>query len=139
MENTPLAALIATWPAPARDALLTCRNLFHQISKDRALGPLDEALKWGQPAWRPVKPRTGSTLRLWWSDAQPDHLAVFVDCKTDLAARMGDLYPQLPENDLQRRLSFSLDAPFPEQAMSHLADMTFAYHLNKRRNAASIG
>lgn len=132
MENTPLTALIATWSAPARDALLTSRRLFHQISEDRGLGPLDEALKWGQPAWRPVKPRTGSTLRLDWSDTHPKHLAVYVDCKTDLAARMHDLYPDLAENDLRRRMSFALDAPFPEQALSHLADMTFAYHLNKR-------
>lgn len=130
-----LTALIANWPAPARDTLLKCRALYHQISEDRGLGPLDEALKWGQPAWRPKKPRTGSTLRMLWQPAQPNHMAVYVDCKTDLAARMDDLYPDFAENDRQRRLSFDLEAPFPEQALSHLAEMTFTYHLAKRATA----
>jgi len=135
MENTPLFSHVSAWPAPARATLLACRSIFHSTSEDRGLGPLDEALKWGQPAWRPRRPRTGSTLRLHWTDALPDHMAVYVDCKTDLASRMHDLYPDLAENDLRRRMSFRLDQPFPEQAISHLAEMTFTYHLAKRATA----
>lgn len=135
MENAPapLLALIAKWPDPARAALWTCRRLFQQISKDSGVGPLDEALKWGHPSWRPLKPRTGSTLRLQWQPDQPDHMALYVDCKTDLAAQMSTLYPALPANDLRRRMAFRLDA-LPEQALSHLAQMTFSYHLSKRQS-----
>jgi hypothetical protein len=134
----PLLDLIATWPGLAQHATWTCRTLFHDIADENDLGGLNESLKWGQPAWRPVKPRTGSTLRMNWSPATPDHLAFFVDCKTDLAARMQDLYPDLPLNDGRRHLGVFLDAPLPEQAIAHLASMTFTYHL-KRRAAGSMG
>jgi len=137
MENAPapLLAIVEAWPAPAQSTLWTCRTLFHQIAAENGLGPLDESLKWGQPAWRPTKPRTGSTLRMGWSPGMPDRLSFFVDCKTDLAARMRDIYPDFSDNDGQRQLTVTLDAPLPEQALSHLAEMTFTYHLRKRATA----
>lgn len=53
-------------------------------------------------------------------------------CKTDLAARMQTLYPDLPDNDGQRQLGIDLTAPLPVQAIGHLAQMTFRYHLDRR-------
>ena len=109
--------------------------MFHDVAEKAGAGPLDETLKWGQPSWRPMKPRTGSTLRIDWSPKYPSRLSLYVDCKTDLAARMQMLYPDLPENDGQRHLAVALDAPLPEQAIAHLADMTFTYHRTKSRTA----
>lgn len=134
MENAPtaLTARIADWPVKARNTLWQCREIFETVAKQAAVGTLDETLKWGQPSWRPTKPRTGSTLRMDWNPKFPDQLSLFVDCKTDLAARMQTLYPHLSENDGQRHLAISLDAPLPVQAITHLADMTFTYHRAKR-------
>lgn len=135
MENTHaptvLLSTIANWSEPAQTAAWACRNLFQTIAQENNIGPLGESLKWGQPAWRPEKPRTGSTLRMEWSPANPNQLALFVDCKTDLASRMRDLYPNLYANDGRRRLAVSLDHPLPEQALAHLAQMTFTYHRAK--------
>lgn len=134
MEHAPAPLLneIAHWSEPAQQAMWTCRTLFHDIAADNDLGVLDETLKWGQPAWRPKRPRTGSTLRMMWNAQTPDRLALFVDCKTDLAARMQTLYPDLPDNDGQRQLGIDLTAPLPVQAIGHLAQMTFRYHLDRR-------
>jgi len=137
MENAPapLLARIIDWPKNAQHALWECRALFHDIAHKAEVGTLDEALKWGQPSWRPIKPRTGSTLRMDWNPTFPNRLSLFVDCKTDLAARMQDLYPDLPENDGQRHLAIALDKPLPQQAIAHLADMTFTYHRAKAKTA----
>ncbi|MGJ8625409.1 MAG: hypothetical protein ACSHXB_00505 [Sulfitobacter sp.] len=132
---SPLRARISDWPEAAQHAILHCRTMFHDIATKADVGALDEALKWGQPSWRPVKPRTGSTLRMDWNPKFPNQMSLFVDCKTDLAARMQDLYPDLPANDGQRHLAISLDAPLPEQALAHLADMTFTYHRSKPKTA----
>ncbi len=137
MENAPTSLLsqIATWPAPAQHRLWACRALFHKVAEQAKVGALDETLKWRQPSWRPIKPRTGSTLRMDWSSKSPDFLSVFVDCKTDLAARMQDIYPDLPVNDGQRHMAIALEAALPEQALAHLAEMTFTYHCVKRQAA----
>ncbi len=135
MENpeTALSDVIAGWSAPAAQMAAACRAVFLDAARAADVGPLAESLKWGQPAWRPVTPRMGSTLRMDWDAGQPGQLALFVDCKTDLAARMRDLYPDLPGNDGQRRIGFDLEAPLPEQAIAHLATMTFGYHRAKRQ------
>ena len=134
MEHAPapLLAHIATWSDTAQETLWRCRTLYHQCAEENAVGALDETLKWRQPAWRPKRPRTGSTLRMGWQASEPHRLAFFVDCKTDLAARMRDIYPDLAQNDGQRRLAIDLMAPFPDQAITHLAEMTFTYHRAKR-------
>ena len=136
MDNAPapLLAQIASWPTAAQHMLWTCRALFHDIAEQAEVGTLDETLKWRQPSWRPTKPRTGSTLRMDWNPKFPDKLSLFVDCKTDLAARMQDIYPDLPVNDGQRHIAIALDAPLPKQAIAHLAEMTFTYHRAKRQN-----
>lgn len=140
MTHAPASLLttIARWSGPAQNAAWHCRTVFHTIAQDNNLGPLGESLEWGQPAWRPTRPRTGSTLRMNWSPASPDRLALFVDCKTDLASRMRDMYPDLPVNDGRRQLAIALDAEFPEQAVSHLAQMTFSYHKAKH-TAHAVG
>ncbi|MEP5732549.1 MAG: hypothetical protein ABJL67_24625 [Sulfitobacter sp.] len=132
----PLLDIIAHWSDPAQQAVWICRTLFHQISTERDIGPLDETLKWGQPSWRPVRPRTGSTLRMGWRQADADHLAFFVDCKTNLAAQMQDIYPDVFQNDGKRALLLPLSRPFAEQAVAHLAELTFTYHQRKRVAAA---
>lgn len=127
----PFAPLLATWPPETRRAFATLRALCHDAAITAGASPLDESLKWGQPAWRPRKPRTGSTLRAMWDQNQPDTLSLFVDCKTDLAARMQDIYPGLA-NDGRRALAVPL-SPLPEDALHHLAAMTFTYHLRKAK------
>ncbi|NNE53876.1 MAG: DUF1801 domain-containing protein [Sulfitobacter sp.] len=134
----PLLNRISSWSDEAQAAAWACRTLFHGIAQERGVGPLQESLKWGQPAWRPAKPRTGSTLRMDWNEGTPDRLNLFVDCKTDLAARMDDLYPDLAFNDGRRHLAIGLGDPLPEQALAHLAEMTFCYHI-ARRARATVG
>ena len=132
----PVLEIIATWPPPAQQLAWDCRTLFHEIAAEIDAGPLGESLKWGQPAWRPRRPRMGTTLRMGWTAAAPEYLSLFVDCKTDLAARMQSLYPRLPDNDGRREIRLDLNGPLPATEVSHLAAMAFAYHREKRATPA---
>ena len=138
MEHAPapLLARIANWSPASQQALWTCRTLFHDMAEQSGVGPLDETLKWQQPSWRPVKPRTGSTLRMGWTAGAPEVLSLFVDCKTDLAARMQQIYPDLPGNDGRREISLDLTRDLPTDPIAHLAQMTFTYHLAAHRKPA---
>ena len=125
----PFAPILSAWPREARAAFIALRALCHDAAGAAGVGALEESLKWGQPAWRPLRPRTGATLRALWRDAAPDTLALYVDCKTDLAARMQVVYPALG-NDGRRTIETPLH-PLPADALHHLAAMTFTYHLNR--------
>lgn len=125
---------IADWPQAAQDHLKAARRIACDMAQSAAIGPLEESLKWGQPAWRPRAPRTGATLRLNWSPSHPDHLMALVDCKTDLASQMSISFPGQFLNDGRRSLSFDLAHPLPGDAFAQLAHLTFTYH---RRKTAS--
>ncbi len=101
------------------------------MAKAAQTGPLSEGLKWGQPAWRPVKARMGSTLRLSWRADAPTQLDLFVDCKTDLAARITRDFPDAFDSDARRRLTLQTTEPMPDDALWHLARRTFTYHRDK--------
>ncbi len=126
---TPFTQITAQWPAPARTRFDALRAAILSAAQDAHVGPVTESLKWGQPAWRPATPRTGSTLRLNWSPDAPEVLTVYVDCKTDLAQRMASLYPELP-NDGRRALALPLNTALDTHPIAHLAAMTLTYHHN---------
>lgn len=136
MIPIPAAILdqITRWPASAQLQLQSMRTVFHNVAEAAEVGPLDESLKWGQPAWRPRSPRTGSTLRLNWSAADPARITAYVDCKTDLAAQMQLRFPDLSGNDGRRALHFDLLAPDAD-SLWQLAFLTFTYHRAKHGSA----
>lgn len=124
----PFAATIAPWPAHIRAQFHEIRALILAAAEDAGVGPLSESLKWGQPAWRPKRAHQGSTLRLMWQENAPEPLALFVNCKTSLAATMENIYPTEFIYENNRALRFPAGHPLPVQAIDHLARLTFAYH-----------
>jgi hypothetical protein len=126
--TTPFDSTLAPWPAPVRDQFNDMRALILKAAQEADVGPLDESLKWGQPAWRPRRARQGSTLRLNWQDSAPQTLALYVDCKTTISAIMRDIYPTEFIYETNRALRVTIGAPLPTQAIDHLARLTFTYH-----------
>ena len=134
MDMTPASILerSATWPVQAQGHFTRLRTIVHDVAAAADVGPLEESLKWGQPAWRPKRPRIGSTLRVDWAPSAPDLLMVYVDCKTDLAAQMDTRFPGEFRNDGRRALGFELNQPLNEDAVWQLAHLTLTYHRAKR-------
>ena len=121
---------IADWPQAAQNSLWVCRDIICDVAGRAAIGPLQETLKWGQPSWLPKRPRIGSTLRINWSDTDPDHLTLYVNCNTSLGETMRELYPDAFRHEGNRALSFRLDQPAPTDAIDHCAFLTLTYHRN---------
>lgn len=119
--------VLSTWPDTAQRHLLAIRDILFDVAAQSDVGALDESLKWGQPAWRPRAPRTGSTLRFGWSAQNPAALMAFVNCRTDLAGQMSTRFPNAYDNDGRRSLAFDLATPLPDPAIRTLAHLTFTY------------
>ncbi len=118
--------------APAqRAALLALRQLLLAAADNPAVGALEESLKWGEPAYRPVRPRTGTTVRLGVSPKSPGACAIFVNCKTTLLAAYRDLYPETFGFEGERALILDPARPLPAQAIAHCVDLAFTYHARR--------
>ncbi|MFL4470881.1 hypothetical protein ACERZ8_13675 [Tateyamaria armeniaca] len=103
---------------------MAIRTEWHETVQTLELPPLDESLKWGEPAWRPRK--GGTTLRMSWK-GDVEGLGIYMDCKTDLCARMQSDFPTAFRYVAPRALFLHPDTALPKEALRHLAKMAFRY------------
>ena len=130
---TAVKAAFDAFPEPARATLLNVRSLiFQTAASNPAAGPLTETLKWGEPAYLTEETKSGSTIRIGWKPANPDHGALFFNCKTTLVNTMRDIYPDTFTYQGTRAVLFRLDQPLPNDALAHCIEMALTYHRNKR-------
>ncbi len=100
-----------------------------------AVGGLEETLKWGQPAYLPAKPRTGSTVRIGPIKDDPDRYALFVHCQTTLIDDFRQLYEDRFSFVGNRALAFPHGEPLPRPALRHCISLALTYHLKPGRAA----
>ncbi len=118
------------YPKPLRADLLHLRSLiFETAAEHNAIGDLVETLKWGQPAYHPAKPRTGSTLRIDAVKADPNGYAMYFHCQTTLVDTFRQLYPADFTFEGNRALRFSHRKPVPDDALKHCIALCLTYHL----------
>ncbi|RKE95645.1 DUF1801 domain-containing protein [Sulfitobacter guttiformis] len=119
---------VAMWPLGARKKFNTMRALILTSAVQANAGPIEESLKWGEPAWRPKRPKQGTTLRLCWHNKSPSTIALLVGCRTSISATMQEVYPTVFQYESNRALRLGLGDPLPVEALDHLVRLTFTYH-----------
>lgn len=112
------------WPEPVAKRAYAIRDVFLDTAREMGIAQLDESLKWAAPAWRPRK--GGATLRLSWQPGT-EGIGIYVDCKTDLCARMMSDFPNAFRFVPPRVMYPDADADLPIDALQHLARMAFRY------------
>ena len=120
---------LATYPAILRTALQRLRDLIHQTAGTTdGVGTIEESLKWGQPSFATVRPKSGSPIRI---DAtrNADEYALYFVCHTRLVDRFRDLYPETFCFEGDRALVFQLGDPLPEPELKHCIAMALTYNI----------
>ncbi len=109
------------------------RLIFETAKATTGVGPLREALKWGQPSYLTPETKSGSTIRIDRDKSAPNGYAIYFHCQTDLVETFRELYPA--ELNFGGNRSILLDAgeAIPEAALRHCVALALTYHLNKRR------
>ena len=128
-----MAAHVSAWSAPAQSLLWTCRDLFYTIAASAETGLLDETLKWGQPSYLTEATKSGTTIRLAFSEKHPDHLGLYVHCQTNLVDRYRERFPDEFTYEGNRAVLIPTRAPLPKDALIHVIAMALTYHRDKRQ------
>lgn len=121
-------AVFAAYDPRLRARLLGLRELIFSAAATAKVGALSETLKWGQPAYRPVKAKTGTTVRIDALRGADDKYALFVPCSTTLIASFRERYAREMLFEGNRAVVFSLGAKVPEKALTHCIAMALTYH-----------
>ncbi|MDQ0466557.1 hypothetical protein QO010_004352 [Caulobacter ginsengisoli] len=130
-----VAAVFAAYPPAVRETLERVRALILQTAAATpGVGPLEETLKWGEPAYLTPVSRSGSTIRLGWRDGAPARCVLYFNCKTDLLDRFRTLLTGELEFEGDRAVLFPVGPP-PSDALAACVAMALRYHLDRRRRA----
>lgn len=119
---------------PVRERLLELREMIiDETARHSGIGELQETLKWGQPSYLPVKPRTGTTIRIDRHPAKADRVGLYFNCNSSLADDYQQLYPGVFEYEGRRAILIGLNGPVREKELRHCIALALTYHLNKKR------
>lgn len=125
----PVARVLDAFPPAPRRKLLQVRSLIYTAAaRNSEIGPISETLKWGQPSYVPEAPRTGTAMRLGWSDKTPEVIHLFVHCQTTLI----DTYRTLVGDELSfegnRAIVVPLKPALPKTTLALCVDAAFTYY-----------
>ena len=119
---------------PVRERLLELRKMIlDEAARHPEIGEVQETLKWGQPSYLPVKPRTGSTIRLGCHSTKAGKVGLYFNCNSSLADDYQQLYPGVFEYEGRRAILLGLTGAFEEKPLRHCIALALTYHLNKKR------
>jgi len=125
-----VSARYAAYPEPVRRQLADLRSLVLDTAACTAgVGPLQEALKWGQPSFLTEVSGSGTTVRI---DAhRSGGVALYVNCQTNLVDTFRSHYPELSyEGD---RAIVLAPEVLPTAALRHCIALALTYHARKAR------
>ena len=133
-----VAAAFATFPAAVRGRLLDVRRVIFATAEElEEVGPLTEALKWGEPAYLTAASQSGSTIRLGWFRASEQDCAVLFNCRTSLVETFRTLFPDTFGYQKNRAILLSVSEPLPEAPLAICIDRALTYMCSVRESAPS--
>lgn len=128
-QNAAVADAFEAFPPAARRKLLRLRELiFSTAAATPGVGPLEETLKWGEPAYLTSQSRSGSTVRLGWKKARPAQVALYFNCQTTLVDSFRTLFPNDFRFEGKRALVFDQAEALPTDALGHCIAAALTYH-----------
>jgi Domain of unknown function (DU1801) len=137
LGRSTVEATFDTYPKPVKAKLLALRRLIFDTAKaTKGVGPLEEALKWGQPSYLTPETNSGSTVRIDQVKSSPGQYAVYFHCQTDLVEKFRELYPELSFSG-NRAILLDANEKLPETELRHCVALALTYHLRKRKPASA--
>jgi hypothetical protein len=133
-----VAAAFAMFPTTVRDRLLHVRCVIFATAEElEGVGPLTEALKWGEPAYLTAASKSGSAIRLGWSRGSERDCAVLFNCRTSLVETFRSLFPDAFGYQKNRAILLSAAEPLPEAPLSVCIGIALTYYVRRLRTHGS--
>lgn len=131
-ETNPVLDLLETYPSELKAALLKLRDLIRETARQTPeAGTIEETLKWGQPSYLTVRPKSGTTIRIDKDSSDKGDYALYVNCQSSLVSEWRAMFPGLIFGG-DRSVHFRLQEDLPEQEVRQMIGMALTYHSGKR-------
>lgn len=95
-KNKDIKKVFSAYPKDVCERLLMIRELIFSIAaKHSEIGEVEETLKWGNPSYLTIHPKSGTTIRLSDFRAQENKYTISVHCQTTLVSEFKEVFPHL--------------------------------------------
>lgn len=120
-----------------RARLLELRRLIlATASATQGIGPVEETLKWGEPAYLTPESKSGSTIRIAPLRGATEEYGLFFICQTSLVETFRQWFPTGLRFEANRAIVFHVDDPLPMEAVGECIRAALTYHRDNRRERA---
>ncbi|TQV77804.1 DUF1801 domain-containing protein [Denitrobaculum tricleocarpae] len=138
IADSAVKAVFDSYPPDVRESLLNLRSLILETATttDEA-GQLQETLKWGQPSYLTLKPKSGSTIRIDQVKGEAGRYALYCHCQTTLIEDFRALYPDEFRFEGNRAMVFEATDKPDEDALRHCIALALTYHARKKGAASA--
>lgn len=127
-KNKAVEDVFAAFPHPERDGLLALRALIFSTAQTLPeIGPIDEALRWGQPAYLTSATKSGSTLRL--GLPKTGGFAIYAHCQTTIISDFVTAFAGMDKVEGNRAIHFSHPSQIDPGRHGLLIASALRYHL----------
>jgi len=125
---TEVTVVFERYPQAIREKLWELRNLvLETAAATSGVGEIVETLKWGQPSYLTVNPKSGTTIRLDAHNVNRGQIGLYVHCQTSLMATFRQRHPGL-STEGSRVLILDVAAPLPTDVLRDCIQLALTYH-----------
>ena len=128
----PVAEIFVAASPAQRKTLTQLRNLVFEVASGLqrqgvTIGTIEESLKWGQPTFSTVRPKSGSPFRI--APLKNGHqVALYFICTTSLVSGFRERYDVELTFEGNRAILLACDEPLPREPIKHCIAMALTYH-----------
>jgi hypothetical protein len=120
-------------PSAMKQALSALRQLIlDTANQTEGVGPIEEALRWGQLSFITTVSGSGSTIRIDALRDDPTKFAIFFHCQSGLISDFRNRYPKQMNFVGERSIEFSLGQTLPIDELKHCISLALTHHLRKK-------
>lgn len=131
-SSSCVADVFSQYPQPVHDVLLFLRRLIFDVAEQTdGVGVLEEALRWGEPAYLTSQSKSGSTIRINRVKNSTTHVAMYFNCQTSLVDMFKELYGDVFCYEKNRAIIFDVSEQIPVKPLKHCIYLALTYHLRK--------
>jgi len=132
IENEDVLRAFLAFPPAIQPKLMALRDLIlATAAATPGVGPIEETLKWGEPAYLTSVSKSGSTIRIGWKKANPTQYAIYFICHTNLVARFRTLFPDELQFEGDRAIIFHQEDVVPTAALTACVAEALTYHITQ--------
>lgn len=132
-RDPKVAAVFEGYPPRVRRKLLTLRELILDVAaKTEGVGAIEEALRWGEPAYLTPETRSGTTVRIAWKASAPDQVGMYFHCQTNLVAGFREQFSDQLHFEGNRGIVLRRSERVPKKALAVCIATALTYHRDKK-------